>query len=76
MPLIASIEEYINTMETYLAYKNQERLAAVKAVPHSFMAAKEFEKNPITIKDMLDAGSLLEDEEIDESKVPLSYKRI
>ena len=76
VPLIASVEEYINTLETYLAYKNKEKLAAVKVVPHSQMKAKDFEKVPITIKDILEMGSLLEDEEVEEAKTPLSRKRI
>jgi hypothetical protein len=44
IPLIAEIEEFINEMETYLAYKRHERLAAVISVPHEQMTNKDFNR--------------------------------
>jgi hypothetical protein len=43
----------------------------VKCVPYEDMASKEFSRNPISIRDMLESSLIIDEPEIEEAKTPL-----
>jgi hypothetical protein len=59
--LAADLESSINTLETYLAYKHHERLAAVKAVPLRSLSQKQFREKSTSFKEVIDTSEIIDE---------------
>lgn len=71
MSKIAKLEEYLNALSVYDAYKHDERLAAAKPVPYRELPSKEFDSKALSIKNVLETNQLLDDPTLELFKVPI-----
>lgn len=72
LEIVGELEQDINTLETYLAYQANERLAGVKAVPIETMENKEFGRKATLIQ-QLEAPDI--EAQVENTKAPLPRAR-
>mmetsp|Transcript_24291 Transcript_24291/g.27553 ORF Transcript_24291/g.27553 Transcript_24291/m.27553 type:complete len:482 (+) Transcript_24291:141-1586(+) len=73
---LAELEEYINNLITYVAFKGDQNSAALSTIPIDKLAAKEFTKQQIQI-DVPTSGDLLsDDDDDDDSRVPFKLSEL